>query len=234
MNSNLEKLRVESIANVKRLIRDSVGFDQFIIIAISTYEDLDKQINSVVMRLKDFVSLSNPSLVREYKDPVAFLTKFSENVATEKNVGASLQGNDKEIVIRLYKMAKDLADYRVYLKDYIEDKLMHSAPNLCILAGALTTAKLLREARSLKRLASMQSSTIQLLGAEKALFRHLKTGAKPPKYGFILQHPFVASSKNKGKAARILSDKISLCARLDYFGGEIKAYEYIEELEIKK
>lgn len=234
MDSNLKDLRSRSMSKVKGLIRDSVGFDQLIIHAINTYEDLDKQINSVVMRLKDFVSLSNPSLVRDYKDPVAFLSKYSPDILAEKGVGMALSGVDKDVVSRLHGIAKDLVDYRVYLKQYIEDKLMESAPNLCILAGGLISSKLLREARSLKRLASMQSSTIQLLGAEKALFRHLKTGAKPPKYGFILQHPFVSSSRDKGKSARILADKIALCARLDFFGSQIKAYEYIEELESKK
>ena len=82
----------------------------------------------------------------------------------------------------------------------------------------------------------LPASTIQLLGAEKALFRHIKTNAKSPKHGIIINHQFVqkAQRKNKGKAARILADKLSLCARLDYFKGEFKGEEYKKELERKE
>ena len=81
----------------------------------------------------------------------------------------------------------------------------------------------------------MPASTIQLLGAEKALFRHIKTGSRSPKYGVIINHPFIQNAPRdcKGKASRILADKITLCARLDYFHGEFKAPEYKQYLEEK-
>ena len=84
-------------------------------------------------------------------------------------------------------------------------------------------------------MALLPASTEQLLGAEKALFRHLKTGSRSPKFGVIFSHPIIqkASRKQKGKAARILADKLSLCARLDYFKGEFKAKEYRKEIEGK-
>ena len=85
------------------------------------------------------------------------------------------------------------------------------------------------------RLALLPASTIQLLGAEKALFRHLKTGARSPKYGILFEHQIIqkAQRKNRGKAARMLADKLSLCARLDFFKGEFKADQYEKEIEEK-
>jgi len=87
--------------------------------------------------------------------------------------------------------------------------------------------------KSLKHLAMLPASTIQLLGAEKALFRHIKTGSRSPKHGIIINHSIVQKAKRneKGKAARMLADKLSICAKLDYFKGEFKAKEYKKELE---
>lgn len=91
------------------------------------------------------------------------------------------------------------------------------ALNLVKLLGEELTAKLITEARGLKKLAFMASSKIQVLGAEAALFRHLKEGTKPPKYGVIFKHASVQKAENKGRAARQLASKISLAAKKDYF-----------------
>ena len=93
------------------------------------------------------------------------------------------------------------------------------APNLKLLVGSSLGAKLIAHAGGLKRLATYPSSTVQIMGAEKALFRHLKSGDRPPKYGLIYQHPQVRGSKwwNRGKIARMLASRISLAARKDVF-----------------
>jgi len=90
-------------------------------------------------------------------------------------------------------------------------------PNTAAVCGCVLGAKLLKAAGSMKNLASMPSSKIQLLGAEKALFRHLKEGTKAPKHGLIVMHPSVTKAKNKGKAARHLANEIAKAARIDYF-----------------
>ena len=103
-------------------------------------------------------------------------------------------------------------------KDSSYKKLVKTiAPNLVKLLGEELTAELIMEAKSLKKLAFMASSKIQVLGAEAALFRHLKEGTKPPKYGIIFKHKSVQKAENKGKAARQLASKISLAAKKDYF-----------------
>ena len=93
------------------------------------------------------------------------------------------------------------------------------APNLKLIVGSSLGAKLISHAGGLKRLATYPSSTVQIMGAEKALFRHLKSGDRPPKYGLIYQHPQVRGAKwwNRGKIARMLAGKISLAVRRDVF-----------------
>lgn len=91
------------------------------------------------------------------------------------------------------------------------------SPNLMKLLGESLAAELIAEAGSLKKLAFMASSKIQVLGAEAALFRHLREGSKPPKYGIIFKHKSVQKAENKGKAARQLASKISLAAKKDFF-----------------
>ena len=96
------------------------------------------------------------------------------------------------------------------------------APNMTSILGPLLSARLISIAGSLDRIAKMPSSTVQVLGAEKALFRSLKTGTRPPKHGIIFQYqPIHAAPKwHRGKIARTLSSKLSIAARMDAFGGE--------------
>ena len=93
------------------------------------------------------------------------------------------------------------------------------APNLRTLVGPTLGAKLISHAGGIKRLSTYPSSTVQIMGAEKALFRHLRSGDRPPKYGLIYQHPKVRGSKwwNRGKIARLLSSRISLATRRDVY-----------------
>jgi nucleolar protein 56 len=103
------------------------------------------------------------------------------------------------------------------------------------IAGATIGAKLIEHTGSLKRLALLPSSTVQILGAEKALFRHIKTGARPPKYGLIHDHQFILQSKkaDQGKKARALADKISLAIRTDFFKGKFIADKLEKQLKEK-
>ena len=111
-------------------------------------------------------------------------------------------------------------------------------PNITAVAGAVIGAKLLAIAGSLKKLSLFPASTVQLLGAEKALFRHLKTGAKSPKYGILHEHPLIAQAKKKdhGKVARLLADKIAIAAKVDFFKGNYVGDKLKKDIErrIKK
>jgi len=126
-------------------------------------------------------------------------------------------------ILALAKECEELLVLKQEQEKYIEQAMRRVAPNVALVAGATIGAQLLVHAGSLKRLAILPSSTVQLLGAERALFRHLHDRRqRPPKYGILHEHPIVlkAERKMQGKAARAVADKISIAARVDYFKGK--------------
>merc|ERR1719158_1248852 len=112
-----------------------------------------------------------------------------------------------------------LADYRKMVSNYLQDKMASVAPNLATLIGEVVAARLISHAGSLTNLAKFPSSTVQILGAEKALFRALKTKGNTPKYGLIFHCGFIgrAAQKNKGRISRYVANKCSLASRIDCF-----------------
>ena len=122
----------------------------------------------------------------------------------------------------LAKLGLELVNTRREIEEYIENTVFVIIPNVTRLIGPLVSARLLAQAGSLRNLSKMPSSTVQLLGAETALFRHLKTGESPPKHGYLFQSPLIhqAPFHQRGKIARIIAGKLSIAARLDYFLGE--------------
>merc|ERR1711988_975576 len=112
-----------------------------------------------------------------------------------------------------------LAEYRKELSKYLQDKMGNVAPNLAALIGDVVGARLISHAGSLTNLAKYPASTVQILGAEKALFRALKTRGNTPKYGPIFNSSFIgrASTKNKGRISRYLANKCSIASRIDSF-----------------
>ena len=112
-----------------------------------------------------------------------------------------------------------LADYRKRLNEYLNTKMNAVAPNLSALIGEIVGARLISHAGSLTNLAKYPASTVQILGAEKALFRALKTKGNTPKYGLIFHSSFIgrAQQKNKGRISRYLANKCSIASRIDCF-----------------
>ncbi len=233
MAKEFEELRKKALESVKEKVRKSVSKDHMIINAISNVEELEKTINAFASRLRDWFSLKNPELERKIEDNEEFIKIVLASKDEPTLMGAEFEEEDVQAMKALAAIAQGMVETKTFLLLYLEKIMKEYCKNLYVLAGTTTAAKLIREAKSLKRLAELQSGTIQLFGAEKALFRHLKSGAKPPKYGFIISHPVVAKTpqKDKGKAARALADKISLAARLDYFKGEFMADKMLADLQ---
>lgn len=233
--SQIEGLRKKNLERTKTKIKASVSKDQMIINAINNIEELEKSINVVAGRLREWFSLENPELEREVTDNERFIEIVLQNDALPSAMGSEFDPEDEQAMKALAAGAAALVQTKTFLLLYLEKSMQKLCPNVLRLAGVTIGAKLLREARSLKRLASLQSSTVQLLGAEKALFRHIKTGARPPKYGYIINHPLIINSKqsDRGKASRALADKLSIAARLDYFKGEFQADSLLKDLEKK-
>jgi nucleolar protein 56 len=163
------------------------------------------------------------------------LSRTIEELA-ETSMGASLKQEDMIGVRELANLITKLEKYRENHSNYIIKITEEFAPNISTLAGPLLTAKLIENAGSLKRIAMLPSSTIQVLGAGKAMFRAIKTGAKPPKHGLLFQHPYVhgAGRKERGKRARELAGKIAIASRADYFTRNFIADQLKEQLSANK
>jgi len=141
--------------------------------------------------------------------------------AAKKSMGAPLAPGDVEHMKTLASNLLSLYDYRQELEALISSAAAEVAPNLSEVAGSMLAAKLIERAGGLTKLAMMPSSTVQLLGAEKALFRAKKSRSKPPKHGLVFQHPYIHSKPRdqRGRAARILASKLAIAARADAFTG---------------
>lgn len=241
-----------------RIQEQSGARDKMIIQAIEALDDIDKVINLLVSRLREWYNLHFPELdeiLPKHPQYVTFVKEIGsrENISGEKlekldfsegkiekilkaaesSMGASLGKFDAEIIVKLASEINDLYKLRDQIEDYLEMAIGEVAPNLKALVGAKLAARLMSLAGGLKELAMMPASTIQVLGAEKALFRHLRTGAKPPKHGVIFQYPAINRSPwwQRGKIARALAGKLAIAARVDYFSGEYIGEELKKELE---
>ncbi len=238
----LQALREKNIQLTRRKIRDSVKKDHLVIQAINCLDELGRTANTLSKRLKEWYSLYSPEVVRKYEDHEKFtkeVTSKSKNQLLEickikrEPMGAELEKGDVHQIIELAKLVQQHYFLIESQKEYIEDIVKKTYPNVYELTGGLIGAQLIEHAGSLRNLATMSASKIQLLGAEKALFRHLRTGAKSPKHGLLIQHHFVGQAKQKGRAARHIADKISIASRVDYFKGNFVGKKLKEELEKK-
>lgn len=215
--------------------------------AIQMLDDLDRSLNLFMSRLREWFGLHYPELDRQvdkhltYARLVAKLgtrhsftveSLGSEGVPKTKaksiaKVAAASMGADlvTEDLVQIQDIARKVLDIygvREKLEKYVDNVMEDVAPNTRAVAGSLLGARLLAHAGGLMNLAKLPASTIQVLGAEKALFRSLKTKARPPKHGIIFQHPFVHDAKRwqRGKVARALAGKLSIAARVDAFKGD--------------
>jgi nucleolar protein 56 len=233
----------QNSALTKRAIKESVNEDHLIVQAIANINEIDKVNNIFTKRLREWFSLYFPELSENVANNETFVQLVKENTRSslmkefgiKETMGADLSANHVKEMVRLAEESLHLFSLRKHHEAYLNNVMQRYCPNVLALAGVTIGAKLIELAKGLKRLALLPASTIQLLGAEKALFRHITIGTKAPKYGIIMNHPLVQRAKKdeKGKAARMLADKLSLCARLDFFTGEFNAPRYKEELEKK-
>ncbi|MBI3033980.1 hypothetical protein HYY72_02375 [Candidatus Woesearchaeota archaeon] len=244
-SAGMPKIRAEIIKITKRKLKNAVAKDWLIIQASSSIEDLNKASNLIAKRIREWYELYNPETSRNVEDHQKFieliLQKSREellkelHLTEEKSMGADISGEDLEIILNLALQLKSIYEARDREKEYLEGIMGETCPNIKAVAGPLIGAKLITLAGSLKRLSELSASTIQLLGAEKALFRHMKTGAKSPKYGVIFNHQLIqkGNRKNWGKTGRALGDKIAIAAKIDHFKGKFIGDRLLKELEAR-
>ena len=222
---DFQERRAKLIAESKIKIKESVADDNLISQAINSISEIDRAANILSKRLREWYSLYNPELNHYISDNDVFVKEvLADPVKEDLSMGADLQDSDKKQILDLASKINSLFEEKENLIDYINKKMEVFCPRLLEMAGPLIGAKLLAHKGHLKDLAFMPASTIQLLGAEKALFRHLRSkNSSSPKYGYILQHQEVSKAKNKGKAARQFANRISLAVKQDYFSKEAKS-----------
>ncbi|KAI9690204.1 MAG: Nucleolar protein 58 [Bathelium mastoideum] len=215
--------------------------DAMIIQAISLLDDLDKELNTYAMRVKEWYGWHFPEMAKIINDNLAYAkvilkmglrsnasgTDLAEilpdeiegavKAAAEISMGTEISPEDLEVIHHLAEQVVQFTAYRAELSSYLSSRMQAIAPNLTALVGDLVGARLISHAGSLMNLAKSPASTIQILGAEKALFRALKTKHFTPKYGLIYHASLIgqATGKNKGKMARMLATKAALGLRVD-------------------
>ncbi len=231
----------ENLKLTKQKVKASVQDDSLIIQAIRNIEEINKVANMLSKRLREWYELYLPEFSKSIEDHEAFVRLILENdkdkllkdikLKKEETMGAELAAKDIKAIMNLAKEVTIMYKLREEQEKYLEAKMKKYCPNLLAIAGTTIGANLLSHAGDLRRLMLMPASTVQLLGAEKALFRHLRTGARPPKYGVLINHPIVASAQAKGKAARKLADKITIAIKIDYFKGEFIGDKLREQVE---
>jgi len=237
-----------SMAIAKLKIKTSSEHRDLIIAqAIQTLDDLDRTVNLFMSRLREWYGVHFPELDRLVDkhetyarlieligDREAFSISNLEKISMQEeratklsqaatnSMGAELKTVDLNQIRILSKDVLSLYELRKGMEKYVDATMESVAPNTRAVAGALLGARLISIAGSLKNLAMRPASTIQVLGAEKALFRSLKTGARPPKHGLIFQHALLHDAKRwqRGKIARALAGKIAIAVRTDAFNGK--------------
>ncbi|EDR23013.1 nucleolar protein nop56, putative [Entamoeba dispar SAW760] len=215
--------------------------DTMIIQAVSLLDDLDKEINIYSMRVREWYGWHFPELSKYINDHMAYcqlvckigmrenaknvdMKEYVEPIVEEEiknaaivSMGSEISEEDLENIKALCKQTIEIVEYREELWDYLRQRMQAIAPNLSTLLGELIGARLICHTGSLINLAKAPGSTIQILGAEKALFRALKTKKKTPKYGLIFHAALIgqAPAKAKGQISRVIASKAALCARVD-------------------
>jgi len=217
--------------------------DTMIVQAIGLWDDLNKELNTYSMRVKEWYGWHFPELAKIVVDNklyakvikrIGFRTNPApvlKDIVPEEleseikdlakiSMGTEISQQDLDNIFELCDQILDMSEYSEELFDYLKNRMMAIAPNLTCLVGELVGARLISHAGNLLNLAKHPASTVQILGAEKALFRALKTKHATPKYGLIYHASLVgqSSGKNKGKISRVLANKCALAIRVDALG----------------
>ncbi|GMT08843.1 hypothetical protein PFISCL1PPCAC_140, partial [Pristionchus fissidentatus] len=223
--------------------------DNMIIQSIALLDMLDKDINLFGMRIREWYSYHFPELFKVVPDQYKYIkcavtildrNKIAEDEEMNAKLAAIVEDEDKVAEIleaartsmgmdisdldlmnieRFATRVASLSEYRQRLHEYIKDRMGACAPSLCALIGEQVGARLISHAGSLTNLAKYPASTVQILGAEKALFRALKSRTNTPKYGLLFHSSFIgrASAKNKGRISRFIANKCTIASRIDCF-----------------
>lgn len=233
-----------TLETVKIQVSEALTPDQRVIQAIEALDDLNETSNALSERLFEWYGSYFPESGLSGEPLALFISKYGsrENVESENplyskarnSMGAKLENADEILLKGFAESVCSLYTQKRQIEAYIENSMEIIAPNLNLIAGSMLGARLISLSGSLEKLATFPSSTIQVIGANKALFKHLRARAPSPKHGIIYSHPLLNTAPwwVRGKIARALSAKLSLAARMDFYSGR-KDSSLAEKFEAK-
>jgi len=258
-NDVMKKLRDFALQlSSSKISEVSQSPDLHIIQSISSLDEIDRIINGISSLVREWYGLHFPELDNIIDSIIGYsqivlagnredLTKkvfedagFPESkvemllLVSKKSRGGDISPENLSIVQSLAKQLLELYELRKKLEDHVETQMDIVAPNISVILGPVVGARIIARAGSLKKLAVMPASTIQVLGAEKALFRSLKTGSQPPKHGLLFQHAMVhpAPRWQRGKIARAVAGKAAIASRVDVYDGKLNK-TLLEKLNVR-
>ena len=258
-NDVMKKLRDFALQlSSSKISEVSQSPDLHIIQSISSLDEIDRIINGISSLIREWYGLHFPELDNIIDSIIGYsqivlagnredLTKkvfedagFPESkvemllLVSKKSRGGDISPENLSIVQSLAKQLLELYELRKKLEDHVETQMNIVAPNISVILGPVVGARIIARAGSLKKLAVMPASTIQVLGAEKALFRSLKTGSQPPKHGLLFQHAMVhpAPRWQRGKIARAVAGKAAIASRVDVYDGKLNK-TLLEKLNVR-
>jgi nucleolar protein 56 len=254
-----EELRNKAIQKTRVAIKkELIRRDRLIVQVVKTMDNIDKNVNLLLEQLRDWYAIYFPELARSVEEPEEYLKllinlktkdKFTEAAVVElvgkksyrldvehaakNSMGIELGEEDLSNIVSFAERIQVLRNERQKLEDYLDKLMGEESPNIKAVIGASIGARLIATAGSLEKLALFPSSTVQVLGAEKALFSHLRKHTLCPKHGLIFAYPKLrgAPLKLRGKIARKLASKLSIASKVDFFKGEFVGDMLAKELE---
>jgi nucleolar protein 56 len=250
------KAREIAVRLASERVRQSYeNWDRLVVRAVASVDEIDRSMANLYARCRDWYGVHFPELERIVKnerqyselvagaDPKMDVDLSEAGVSDDRrrrvrkaagrSLGVTLDPGDLDAIRHLARAIIYLDDRKSDILAYLSELMVANAPSLTKVAEAAVAARLIARAGSIRKLALMPSTSVQTLGAEKALFRHITRGARPPKHGIIFQHPYVRNSpKNiRGKVAGLLASSISLAARTDYISREDKGVKLRSALD---
>lgn len=249
-----KKSREEFFRKAKRKVRQAISSrDNLLIQSVGAIDELNKTSNLLFERLSEWYGMHFPELKSgdnaKYVEGVLAIDRSNPDAAelekifgpqaqsiaakAKSSVGSGFSQEDFSAVRGLAQQIKALWKLRDGIEEYEEKVAQEICPNMSHLAGPHLAAKLVAQAGGLQRLSTFPASTIQVLGAEKALFKHLRSGSRPPKHGLLFQHPLVGKSPKKlrGKIARALAGKLMIASKADAITHNFIAEKLREQFE---
>lgn len=251
---------VNTLLTRQGLREEAAERDRLIVQSINMLDEIDKSANTISGHIRDWYSIHFPELDRLVPEHQTYLKlvidlgtrdKFAQAAiktaveqlsdedvekiaqAAQSSLGAPFDELDVKAIRDCAEEVFTMYEVRGEISEYIDGLMAQVAPNIKAVVGGTIGARLISLAGGLARLARLPSSTIQVLGAEKALFRALRSHAKPPKHGVIYQYPDIRGSPKlqRGRIARALAGKITIAARVDAMSGEFVGEKLAEDFK---